>query len=512
MPTSSENNKRIAMNTLILYCRMFLMAAISLYTSRVILQTLGVSDYGIYNAVGGFVAMFALLSGMLTNSINRFLAFELGKGDMDKLKRVFCTAVNVMALLSCLILVLGATAGVWFLNCAMNIPDGRTAAANVVLACSVLTFIVNLVSVPYNASIVAHEKMSAFAYISLVEATAKLLIVYAIAIAPTDRLMTYAVMLLAMQLLVRLLYGVYCRRHFEECAYHFAIDKPLLKEMTTFAGWNFIGAGAAIINVHGINVMMNLFFGVTVNAARGIATQVNTVVWQFVTNFMMAMNPQITKSYAQGDYRYMHSLVCRGAKFSFFLILFFLVPLCLEAHQVLVLWLGIVPEYAVSFVRLTLVSSALNVLSGTLVTGLHASGRLKRYMLIVGSVEITNFPLTYVAFKMGCSPLASYYIYLGVYFILMLLRLYLVKDLIHMKASLFVRKVYLRVLLVGITASVVPLLVYMPQEETLFRLLSVCLVSFASTAACVYLLGLDSDERALITGYIKKKIRRDKKQ
>lgn len=282
--------------------------------------------------------------------------------------------------------------------------------------------------------------------------------------------------------------------------------------MTTFAGWNFFGASAAIINVHGINVMMNLFFGVTVNAARGIATKVNDIVYLFVTNFMLAMNPQITKSYAQGDYRYMHSLVCCGAKFSFFLILFFLIPLWLETHQMLVLWLGVVPEYAVSFVQLTLVSSALNVLTNTLDTGPHASGRLKRYMLIVGSVEITNFPLTYVAFKMGCSTLVSYYIYLGVYFILMHLRLYLVKDLIHMKASLFVRKVYLRVLLVGITASVVPLLVYMPQEGTLFRLPSVCLVSFTSTAACAYLWGLDGDESALITGYIKKKIRRDKKQ
>ena len=509
MPTTSENNKRIAKNTLILYCRMFLMAVIGLYTSRVILQTLGVADYGIYNAVGGFVAMFSLLSGMLTNSINRFLTFELGKGDMDKLKRVFCTAINVMVILSCVIIVLGATVGVWFLNTKMNIPDGRMDAANVVLACSVLTFTLNLVSVPYNASIVAHEKMSAFAYISLVEVTVKLLIVYALTLSPFDRLKTYAVLLLTMQFLIRLLYGFYCKRHFEECTYHLIHDNKLLREMTSFAGWNFLGAGAGLINVHGINVMMNLFFGVTVNAARGIANQVNAHVFQFVTNFMMAMNPQITKSYAKGDYEYMHSLICRGAKFSYFLVLFFLIPLCLEAHQVLSIWLGIVPEYAVPFVQLTLVTTALNVLSSTLITGLHATGNLKRYMIIVGAVEISNFPITYIAFKLGGSPLVSYYIYLIIYFILMLLRLYLIKDLIHMKASMFIRKVYVKVIIVSLLSCILPIIVFIPQEENLLRFITVCIISFASTAACVYFVGLEVNERSMIVKLINNKLHRN---
>lgn len=504
---AQENNKRIARNTVILYCRMFLMLAIGLYTSRVILQTLGVEDYGIYNAVGGFVAMFGLISGTLTNSINRFLAFELGRGDREKLVRVFSTSLNVMMILSAIIVVLGATVGVWFVSEKMVIPVGRESAAMWVLACSVLAFVMNLVSVPYNAAIVAHEKMSAFAYITLVEAVLKLAIVYALYVIPFDKLKVYVVLFTLLALLIRLLYGAYCKRHFAECTYHLIHDRALLRQMTSFAGWNFLAGGAGMINNTGVNVMMNLFFGVTVNAARGIATQVNVYVNQFVTNFMMALNPQITKSYATGDFAYMHSLVCRGAKFSYFLVLLFLIPICLEAHQLLSLWLGIVPEYAVPFVQLTLISSAINVLSNTIITSIHATGNIRRFMIIVGSVEIINFPLVYIAFRLGASPLVAYYIYLVIYAILMFLRFYLTKDLIHMPASMFIRKVYLKALVVTIVASVVPVAVRLAMPtETILRFVVVCCVSLASTASTIYLVGLDASERSLIVKLINKKI------
>ena len=505
--SKSQANKRIAKNTLILYVRMFIMTIIGLYTSRVVLQVLGVEDYGIYNAVGGFVAMFSLLSGTLTNSINRFLTFELGKGNSPKLKRVFATSLNVMMMLSALILIVGATIGLWFLNSQMNIPDGRMEAANVVLACSVATFITNLLSVPYNAAIVAHEKMSAFAYISLVEITAKLLIVYALYIIPADKLAAYAILLFILQLLVRLLYGIYCKRHFEECVYHFVFDKPLLKQMTSFAGWNFLAGSAGLINNYGVNVMMNIFFGVVVNAARGIATNVNSHVHMFVTNFMMAVNPQITKSYAQGDFNFMHSLICRGAKFSYFLMLIFLIPICLETNQLLRLWLGIVPDYAVIFVQLTLAMTTLNTLSGSLITGLHATGNIKKYMIIVGSVEILNFPVTYLAFRLGSSPQTAYYIYLTFYFILMLLRLYLIKDLIHMKASTYIKSVYLKALQVSIIAAIIPVtLRLLMTQETISRFIIICIVSIASTLATICYVGLDKEERALALKIINQKI------
>ena len=505
----AANNKRIAKNTLILYFRMFLMMLIGLFTSRVILQSLGVADYGVYTAVGGFVAMFSLLSGTLTNSINRFLTFELGRGDITKLTRVFSTSLNVMFLLSAIVIALGATLGVWFLNAKMNIPEGRMGAANIVLACSLLTFIFSLISVPYNAAIIAHERMSAFAYISLVEAAAKLAIAYVLYIIPIDKLKVYAILLLSLSFLVRLLYGVYCKRHFEECTYRFVNDRKLLKEMTSFAGWNFIAGGASVINNHGVTLLLNVFFGVTVNAARGIAVQVNTCVHSFVTNFMMAVNPQITKSYAQGDFDYMHSLICRGAKFSFFLMLFFMIPICLEAHQLLHLWLGIVPEYAVDFVRLTLAMTTLNTLSGSLITGLHATGNIRRYMIIVGAVEILNFPITYAAFRLGASPQSAYYIYLSVYFVLMLLRLYLIKDLIHMKAAMFVKGVYLRVLLVTILSVIVPLMVrFAMPDETILRFVLVCFVSVVSASTVIFSVGLDSTERTEIVRFVRAKISR----
>ena len=507
MVSASDNNRRIAKNTVFLYIRMFVMMAVGLFTSRVILQTLGVEDYGIYSAVGGFVAMFGLLSGTLTNSINRFLAFELGRGDEDKLKRVFSTSLNVMMLLSLLVLLLSATVGVWFLNTHMVIPPGRESAANWVLAFSILAFIINLISVPYNAAVVAHERMSAFAYISIIDALFRLAIVYALYVIPFDKLVTYSLLFTLVGLLIRIIYGIYCKRHFPECTYRLLFDRPLMKQITSFAGWNFLVGSANLINNAGVNVMMNLFFGVTVNAARGIATQLNTYAYRFFSNFMMALNPQITKSYAQGDLTYMHSLVCRGAKFSYFLILFFLIPVCLEAHQILHLWLGIVPAFAVPFVQLTLIASAINVLSGTIITSVHATGNIRRFMIIVGAVEIINFPLTYLAFRLGASPLAAYYIYIAIYLILMFLRFILTKDLIHMPASMFIRGVYLKALVVTILALILPaaLRILMPGE-TLLRFLLICLVSLATTTAAIFYAGLDPEERGIIIRVIKKKL------
>ena len=506
MSATSDNNKRIAKNTVILYCRMFLMLVIGLFTSRVILQTLGVEDYGIYNAVGGIVVMFGLLSGAITNAVNRFLAFELGRGDKEKLKRVFSTSLNVMLIFSLFIIILGATLGVWFLNCRMVIPEGRMSAANWVLACSVLTFTINLISIPYNAAIVAHEKMSAFAYISLIEAALKLAIVYTLYIIPFDKLKTYAVLYLCLAFLIRFLYGVYCKRHFAECTYHLIHDKALLKQMTSFAGWNFLGNGAYMINNAGINLLMNLFFGVTVNAARGIAVQVNSHVYQFVTNFTMAVNPQITKSYAKGDYEYMHSLVIRGSKFSFFLILFFLIPICLEAHQILHIWLGIVPDYAVPFIQITMISTAINTLTNSVIVATHATGNIRRFMITCGAVEIVTFPLVYIAFKLGATPMAAYYINTTIVVILIFVRLFMAKDLIHMKASTYIKAVFLKAFIVGMLSFILPMISWVMMEECILRLIIVCVVSCISSISIIYIIGLNQSERVLILSFIKKKI------
>jgi O-antigen/teichoic acid export membrane protein len=355
MTDKTQNNKRIAKNTLALYIRMLFMMIVSLYTSRVILHTLGVEDFGIYNVVGGVVSMFSVISGSLSAAISRFITYELGKGDKDKLIRIFSSSVTIQIGLGLIILVLAELVGVWFLNDKMNIPDGRIYAANWVFQLSILTFIINLVSVPYNAAIIAHEKMSAFAYISILEVIAKLVIVYLLIISPIDKLIFYAILMATVALMVRFVYGYYCKRHFEECTYHFIFDKELLKKMFGFAGWNFIGAASSVLRDQGGNIIINLFCGPAVNAARGIAYQVNTAINGFVSNFMMALNPQITKSYASGERDYMMTLIFQGARFSFYILLLLSLPVIINVHYILTLWLKIVPEHTTFFVQLVLI-------------------------------------------------------------------------------------------------------------------------------------------------------------
>lgn len=342
--TQSINNKRIAKNTLLLYFRMILTMLVSLFTSRVVLDSLGEANYGIYNVVGGVVAMFSVLSGSLSGAISRFLTYELGKKNMNRLKLIFSTSVNIQFLMSVIVIVLCEILGVWFTNEKMNIPADRMEAANYVLQCSIITFAINVISVPYNATIIAHEKMSAFAYIGILEVTLKLLVAYLIYISPSDKLMTYATLLLLISIILRMIYGIYCSRHFEEAKYHFVLDKKIFREMSSFAGWNLFGNTAYMLNTQGVNMLINIFFGVTSNAARAIAVQVDTAVQQFVNNFMTALNPQITKSYAAGDLDYMYKLVCRGTKFSFFIMYIFIVPIVLEADTILGIWLKQVPK------------------------------------------------------------------------------------------------------------------------------------------------------------------------
>ena len=502
----ASNNKRIAKNTLILYIRMVFLMAISLYTSRVVLMVLGVSDYGIYNAVGGVVAMFSVLSTSLATAVSRFLTFELGRGDIKKLKRVFATSVNVQILLAVSVSVIALIVGGWFLNVHMNIPEGRMKAANWVLVCSVLSFAVGLLSVPYNASIISHEKMSIFAYISILEASLKLAIVFTIGYVSYDKLTTYAVLLLGAAIFIRLIYGIYCKRVFEECTYHFILDKSLLKEMTSFAGWNFLGNAAWMFNTQGINILINLFFGVTLNAARGVAAQVESAVMQFVNNFMLALNPQITKSYAIGDLANMHQLVCRGARFSFFLVILFAIPICLETERILSLWLNVVPDYAVIFVRLTFLSTLCTVLGNTLVTAQLATGDIKRYQIIISLWGVWVFPLTWLAFKLGGSPIWAYVIYVFIYFVMVFIRIYLVKDLIKLSWKRYVSDVVVRCIGVSLIAALPPAFAYYCLPENFFRFVMVCLISLISSIIVIGLIGIDKSERTLMKQVLKRKL------
>lgn len=504
---NSENSKRIVRNTMLLYFRTLFTMLVTLYTSRVILNTLGIDDYGIYNVVGGFVAMFAVLSSSLSNAISRFITFELGHGDKQKLNLIFCTGVNIQIGMSFLILVMCEVIGVWFLNCEMSIPIDRLYAANWVLQFCVFTFCINLISVPYNAAIVAHERMDAYAYISILEVLLTLCAVYLLVVSPIDKLIAYSILLFLVKLLIRFIYGIYCGQNFEECKYHFVFEKSILKEMSSFAGWNFLGNTAYLFNTQGVNMLMNIFFGVTVNAARGIASQVDAAVKMFVGNFMAAVNPQITKSYAAGDMNYMHMLIYRSSKLSGYLLLYFAIPVFLEADKILYIWLKTVPDYTATFLRILIITSFFDtVFSSSMVTAANATGRIKKYQVIVTVIGCLVFPISWLVFLWGGSVWSTYIVYGIIYFILVFFRLFLLKGLINLNPYDFIKKVMLPYLPVIFLTFIAPILVVYFMPEGIVRLLLTCVVSVISTSVVVYTIGLTTDERAFIKDKILKKL------
>ena len=504
MVSASENNKRIAKNTVMLYFRMILLLLVSLYTSRVILNALGVEDYGIYNVVGGVVTMFSLLSSSLSSAISRFITFELGKGDLQRLKDVFSASVTIQIAISVIIVVLIEIIGVWFLNTHMVIPDDRMTAANWVLQFSVLTFVIGLISVPYNAAIIAHEHMSAFAYISILEAVGRLAVALLIVHSPIDRLIFFAGFVAVVGVIVRIVYGWYCKRHFSECTYHFRWDGALLRQMFSFAGWNFIGCAAGLFREQGTNILINLLFGPTVNAARAIAVKVNTVITGFVQNFMMALNPQITKSYASGDHAYMFTLIFQGARLSFYMLLFLSLPVIFSTHYILVLWLKLVPEHTVPFIQLALICAMSESLSNPLITAMLATGRIRNYQIVVGGLLLLGFPITYVCYKVGLAPEYVYVVYILISQCCLAARLLMLRGMINIKVREYLRKVYLNVIVVTIVAAIIPWLISRHMEECLSTFLIVSLISVVCSALTIYFIGCNNAEREKVRVYCAK--------
>lgn len=507
MTDTSENNKRIAKNTILLYFRTILLMLITLYTSRVILDQLGVEDYGIFNVVGGVVAMFAVISSSLSSAISRFITFELGKGDTQKLRIIFSTSINIQVAISLIILILGEIIGVWFLNYKMSIPPERLIAANWVLQCSLISFCINLISVPYNALIIAHERMSAFAYISILEAFFKLGICYLLACSPFDKLITYAILMVVVSLFIRLIYGYYCGRNFKESRYLWVNEKSIVREMARFAGWSFLTNTAWIFNTQGVNILVNLFFGVAFNAARGIASQVEGAVMMFVRNFTTALNPQITKYYASGKTEEMFKLMCRGTKFTLYLTLIMLLPLFLETEFILQLWLKEVPPSTVIFAQLALIGSAVNNIGNTCYTACQATGNIKRYSQIITSIGVLVFPLTWLVFKMGFAAESMYIVYIIVYIAVSIACMFMTRYLVKLPLSMFFYRALLPPIIITILASIFPTLINGQMEMGLVRLLVSCITSIISCLMVIYLIGLTTSERIMVKKFIQKYIK-----
>ena len=501
---SSDNNKRIAKNTLLLYFRMLFMMVVSLYTSRIILNALGVEDFGIYNVVGGVVAMFSVISGSLSAAISRFITYELGKGDQSKLNKIFSASVTIQLLLSLIIVILIESVGVWFLNAKMTIPEARMTAANWVLQFSIITFVINLISVPYNAAIIAHERMSAFAYISILEAVCKLAIAFLIMVSPMDKLIFYALLMCAVSIIVRLTYGHYCKKHFTECTYRFHWDKDILMKMFGFAGWNFIGASSAVLRDQGGNIVINLFFGPSVNAARGIANQVNGAITGFVWNFMTALNPQITKSYASGDREYMMTLIFQGARLSFYMLIFLSLPVLVNTHYILVIWLKLVPEHAVLFVQLILVFAMCESISNPLVTAMLATGKIRNYQIVVGGLQLLNLPLSYICLRLGFIPESVLLVAIVISLCCLAARLYMLRSMIGLSSILYMKKVFLNVLVVAVCSVIVPMALVKYVDENFLSFVLVSLAAMLCTIMVEYYIGCNRRERAFVVDKINK--------
>ena len=508
MSDTTANNKRIAKNTLFLYFRTILVMGVTIFTSRIVLDVLGIENYGIYTIVGGFVAMFSVLSGTLTSASQRFIAYELGKEKSD-LQKIFSTAVTLHLILALVIFILFESIGLWFVNYELNIPANRMFAANCVFQCSILTFCINLISIPYNAAIVAYEKMSAFAYISIFEAFAKLVMTYLLYIIAFDSLIMYAVFMLAIAILCRFIYGWYVTLHFHNCKHILFIDKDTFKDMIGFSSWNFIGSTAGLMNTHGINILTNLFFGVVVNAARGIASQVDHAVNTFVQNFMMALNPQITKSYAAHDYAYMNVLIIRGTKFASFLFFMLFLPIMINTDFILSVWLKQIPENTALFLRCAIIYSMCQTLSHGLYLAMLATGKIKKYQIIVGSLSLLAFPAAYIFFKLGL-PAEYGYVSMIIFSIVCLgARLILMEEMVPLfSPKAFVNKTLFVVVKVIIPVSCIASIIHsLMTRITIVGFVLETIAYIVLSGIAVYYIGLEQAERLSIKTLLANKIK-----
>lgn len=474
MSQATDNNKRILKNTLFLYVRMLITLVVGLYTSRVVLNTLGVENYGIYNIVGGVVALFGFLNSTMSGATQRFFTAAIGKNDKKQMSIVFCSAIQIHALVSLFVLILSETVGVWVLYNKLNIPIDRYDSAMWVLQCSVLSSIVMIMSVPYNAAIIAHEKMGAFAYISILEVTLKLIVVFALLLFGVDKLKLYATLMLCTQIIIRIVYSMYCKRNFPEARYKHVIDKSTFKEMSSFAGWDLYGNLCVIGKTQGLNFLLNIFFGTVLNAAAGIANQVTGIIMQFASNVIMAIRPQIMICCVQKKYGRMNYLINRGSLFIYLLILMLASPFLIDCYYVLNLWLGLVPDYAVPLCRISLLYGMLTIINSTVLAGIHATGKIKKISFISGTIQFLVVIFTYAAFKMGAEPYWAY----GISTIILLITLVVNGVIFHSLVNDFYLYKYLKLVLQVVCMTILYLttLSYFSNfmETSFFRLMSLC--------------------------------------
>lgn len=508
----SSNNKTIARNTVFLYFRMMFTMVVSLFTSRVILQALGVEDYGIYQTVGGVVAMLSFINGALSTGSSRFLTFELGTGDFRKLKRTFSSVLTIHIALSVIVVLLAETIGLWFVYNKLVIPPERLNAAVITYHASIISVVFSITQVPYNASIISHEKMSIYAYASIIEVVLKLAIAYCVVFTKFDNLIVYAFLLCVVHIGMTLYYRWYCVRHFVETRFEFYYEKGIIKQVLGYSGWNMFANMAIALNNQGATILINIFFNPSIVAARAIANQVNMAANQFINNFRTAVNPQIVKRFAAKDYDGSKLLLLRSTEFSYYLMLLLALPICLCAENILSIWLVDVPQYAESFLQLTILASLFHVFDASFYTALYAKGQIKENAMISPTVLFVSFPIVYLMYKCGMSPLAISYAQLVSYAILGLV----VKPYLIIKIVGYTKKDILSVfapcLKVTIIGSAIPCLLYYCKIvcgiDSALYVLFLIFASVVSVALAAYYFGLDKQMRAKLLLIVRKKIKK----
>lgn len=501
----SENNRRIAKNTIALYFRTFVTMLVGLYTGRVMLKAIGVDDYGINAVVGSVVAMSSIVTGTMTSAISRYLTYALGKGDISRLKIMFSTSVNAQLIMSIIITFILEIVGSWFLQTKANIPLCRVDAANWVLQCSIVTLVISLISSPYNALLVAHERMSIYAYTSIVEAVLKLIICFLVMFYGGDRLILLALLQVVVGVIMRVFYGWYCGKKFEEAEYKPKVfDKHLLKELTIFSGLNLMNNGAYVFATQGVNMLVNIFFGVVYNASRALALQINSAIQSFVGNFTMAFSPQLTKSYAAGDISYAIHLANKGTKFTWMMMYVFIVPVCMEAEMILKLWLGEVPYMADLFLRFAMFES-LAVASGqNLFRLIQSDGRVRSYTVHAALTAGVIFPLVWLMYFLKAPVWIAYPIFIIDFLVLNIVRFYDLKKLMNFSIRQHFIECLWPCIIISITSFIVPLLVSLLMEEGLLRFFINTFVSFIWTCFCCVVFGLTNNEKTVFFDKINK--------
>ena len=504
-----SDNKRIAQNTMFLYARMIVVMVVSLYTSRVILNTLGATDYGLCNVVGGLVTIVGFLNSALAGSTSRFLTFSLGEGNISKQKETFGASLTLHICIALLVLIVGETIGLWFFYEKMIIPEDRMTAAFWVYQFSIITTMVSFTQVPYNASLIAHEKMSIYAYVGLYEAISRLAIAMLVVVSPIDKLIFYGALILVNSVLVQTFYRLYAIRNFAECKYQFTRNKSLYKQLLGYSGWDLFGNLAVVCQGQGVNILLNVFFGPVVNAARAIAFQIQGAVMQFVSNFMTAVRPQVIKNYAEGNVERMYSLTFYTAKFSYMLMLALVVPICCEIKFILHLWLGdAVPENTALFAVLVLVTYTWRTFHIAALMPFHAIGNIKTGNVTIGSLMIASLPIGYVLFKIGLPAYSVFLVIFAIEIVGMFAIYWLIHNYEYFPYLDIFRKILMPSTAVTLLTVALPLFIIHFMEEGWLRLILVCVSSETTLGLSAFYIGLNKSERSRIISFAKSKLKK----